>query len=208
MAEAGSNAEGPYQIMSMKEAFYFDDETLSSRSLVSLFQRYRAEERYKALVNMRLSQYCYSQISQPYEAGSAGRLTRFVRSRFARVRFLFYKKFFLYARRNNYRTCGCDISPLARIGKNFWGIFRNVAITAYTVIGRNVYIEANVTIADHKGQYPIVGNNVRIRTGAVIMGGVRIGDDAVIGANSVVTSSVPANTTVIGVPARPVFRTR
>ena len=48
----------------------------------------------------------------------------------------------------------------------------------------------------------LVGNNVWIGYGACILRGVTVGDNAVIGTNSVVTKDVPANAVVGGVPAR------
>jgi len=48
----------------------------------------------------------------------------------------------------------------------------------------------------------IVGANVWIGYGAAILRGVRVGDNSVIGTNSVVTKDVPANAVVGGVPAR------
>jgi acetyltransferase-like isoleucine patch superfamily enzyme len=47
-----------------------------------------------------------------------------------------------------------------------------------------------------------VGNNVWIGYGACILRGVTVGDNAIIGTNSVVTKDVPANAVVGGVPAR------
>jgi acetyltransferase-like isoleucine patch superfamily enzyme len=47
-----------------------------------------------------------------------------------------------------------------------------------------------------------VGSNVWIGYGACILRGVRVGDNAIVGANSVVTRDVPANAVVGGVPAR------
>jgi acetyltransferase-like isoleucine patch superfamily enzyme len=47
-----------------------------------------------------------------------------------------------------------------------------------------------------------VGNNVWIGYGACILRGVRVGDNSVIGTNSVVTKDVPANAVVGGIPAR------
>jgi acetyltransferase-like isoleucine patch superfamily enzyme len=47
-----------------------------------------------------------------------------------------------------------------------------------------------------------VGNNVWIGYGACILRGVRVGDNAIVGTNSVVTRDVPANAVVGGIPAR------
>ena len=47
-----------------------------------------------------------------------------------------------------------------------------------------------------------VGSNVWIGYGACILRGVRVGDNAIIGTNSVVTKDVPANAVVGGVPAK------
>ena len=51
-----------------------------------------------------------------------------------------------------------------------------------------------------------IGDYVRIGTGAKILGPVKIGDFAVIGANAVVTRDVPAGTIVAGVPAKEIRR--
>jgi maltose O-acetyltransferase len=48
-----------------------------------------------------------------------------------------------------------------------------------------------------------IGHNVWIGGGAIILPGVTVGDDAIIGAGSVVTRDVPAGATVVGNPARP-----
>ncbi|MNN96997.1 Maltose O-acetyltransferase [compost metagenome] len=49
-----------------------------------------------------------------------------------------------------------------------------------------------------------IGRNVWIGGGAIVLPGVTIGDDAVVGAGSVVTRDVPAGATVVGNPARAV----
>lgn len=49
---------------------------------------------------------------------------------------------------------------------------------------------------------PVIGNDVWIGEGAMLLGGVRIGDGAIIGAGAVVTKDVPAYAIVCGVPAR------
>ena len=50
----------------------------------------------------------------------------------------------------------------------------------------------------------VIGANVWVGRGAIVLPGVRIGDRAVIGANAVVTHDVPAGAVVGGVPARPI----
>jgi maltose O-acetyltransferase len=52
-----------------------------------------------------------------------------------------------------------------------------------------------------------IGRNVWIGGGAIILPGVTVGDDAIIGAGSVVTRDVPSGITVVGNPARPPSRT-
>lgn len=76
-------------------------------------------------------------------------------------------------------------------------------------IGNNTIICQNVTIGGLKNmkkecQYypPQIGNHVFIGAGAVILGGVKIGDYAVIGANSVVKCDIPPHRTAVGAPAR------
>lgn len=71
-------------------------------------------------------------------------------------------------------------------------------------IGRNCQIWQNVTIgrAHDKGPRPVIGNNVKICTGSVVLGGITIGDNSIIGANAVVVKNVPPNSVVVGNPAK------
>ncbi|MEU4983022.1 sugar O-acetyltransferase [Streptomyces sp. NPDC021969] len=50
----------------------------------------------------------------------------------------------------------------------------------------------------------VIGDNVWLGGGAIVLPGVTIGDNAVIGAGAVVTKDVPANVVAVGNPARPV----
>ncbi len=62
----------------------------------------------------------------------------------------------------------------------------------------------NKTLADGSpSACPIIGDRVDIGANAVLLGPIRIGDDAVIGAGSVVVKDVPPGSVVAGNPARP-----
>jgi serine acetyltransferase len=77
-----------------------------------------------------------------------------------------------------------------------------IAIAGCTEIGRNVTIHQNVTIGMKNGGCPTICDGAKIYTGAVVIGDLRIGEGAVVGANAVVLDDVPDETTVVGVPAR------
>ncbi|GFI54260.1 serine acetyltransferase [Alistipes sp.] len=49
---------------------------------------------------------------------------------------------------------------------------------------------------------PVIGDNVHMHKGAIIYGGITVGDNAEIGANAVVNKPVPDNAVVAGVPAK------
>lgn len=87
----------------------------------------------------------------------------------------------------------------------------NVVVDGRVRIGRNCQINPWVTIGlsdsrrvGFSAEGPTIGDEVRIGTGAKVLGPITIGDHARIGANAVVVDDVPANTTVVGAPARPV----
>jgi serine O-acetyltransferase len=71
-------------------------------------------------------------------------------------------------------------------------------------IGANCYVHQGVTIGwDYRSdRAPIVGDDVFIGAGAVIVGAVTVGDGARIGANAMVLCDVPPGATAVGVPAR------
>lgn len=94
----------------------------------------------------------------------------------------------------------------ATIGSGTWfgcGAL-GVVLHPRTVIGKNCIIAQNVTIGGRVNQpdVPVLGNNVFVGAGAKILGPVKIGDNAKIGANAVVVQDVPSNATAVGIPAR------
>ena len=75
-------------------------------------------------------------------------------------------------------------------------------IIAASRIGSHCSINQQVTIGySGPDSCPTIGNNVKITAGAKVIGAVTIGDNVVVGANAVVVKDVPANCTVVGVPA-------
>lgn len=83
-----------------------------------------------------------------------------------------------------------------------------IVIHEQAKIGRHCLISQQVTIGGRGGRegVPVIGNYVRIGTGAKILGDIKVGDYAVIGANAVVTKDVARGAVVAGVPARELRR--
>jgi len=102
-----------------------------------------------------------------------------------------------------------QIGRRVRIGPGLMIPHGNVVIDGETVIGVDCQINPWVTIGLSNSKRvgfsvrgPTIGDHVRIGTGAKILGPIIVGDYARIGANAVVVDDVPANATVVGMPAR------
>ena len=102
---------------------------------------------------------------------------------------------------------GIEIHPGAKIGRRFFidhGM--GVVIGETAEIGDDVLLYQGVVLGGtslRKGKrHPTIGDRVVIGAGATILGAIEIGDDARIGAGSVVVKSVPDRSSVIGVPGR------
>lgn len=102
---------------------------------------------------------------------------------------------------------GIEIHPGATIGKNlFIDHGMGVVIGETAIIGDNVLLYQGVTLGgtgkECGKRHPTVGNNVVIGAGAKVLGNITVGDNSYVGANAVVIKNVPANATVVGIPAR------
>lgn len=106
---------------------------------------------------------------------------------------------------------GIDIHPGATIGA---GVFidhgTGVVIGGTAIVGDGCTIYQGVTLGGTSLQrikrHPTLASNVTVGSGAAVLGDITIGDNAKIGANSVVVKDVPANATVVGIPGRVVLQ--
>lgn len=98
---------------------------------------------------------------------------------------------------------GADIPLNCNIGGGLLIPHPNgIVIHPHASIGPNCLIFQQVTLGTlAQGGTPVLGGHVDLGAGAKILGNVRIGDHAVVGANAVVLHDVPARAVAVGIPA-------
>ena len=101
---------------------------------------------------------------------------------------------------------GIEIHPAAKLGQRlFIDHGMGVVIGETAEVGDDVVLFHGATLGGrsmrHGKRHPTLGNRVVVGAGAKILGPVRIGDGAQIGANAVVVKDVPAGAVAVGVPA-------
>lgn len=100
---------------------------------------------------------------------------------------------------------GIELPCEVEIGRNFViDHFGGIIISGYAKFGDNCRIRNGVCIGLSRVSdpcAPVIGNNVDIGCGAKLLGRITVGNNVLIGANSVVTRDVPANSIAVGVPA-------
>ena len=93
-----------------------------------------------------------------------------------------------------------------QIGKGTVFAYQALGVVLHkrAVLGEGCRIQQNVTIGGTSGKedVPVLGNRVQVGAGAMVLGPIHVGDNAIIGANAVVTKDIPANAVVAGVPAK------
>lgn len=102
---------------------------------------------------------------------------------------------------------GVEIHPGARIGRRFFidhGM--GVVIGETAEVGDDVMLYHGVTLGgrtrDAGKRHPTLGDGVAVGAGAKILGPITIGEGSVVGANAVVTRDAPADSVLVGVPAK------
>lgn len=104
---------------------------------------------------------------------------------------------------------GVEIHPAARIGREFFiDHGAGVVIGETAVIGDCVTLYQGVTLGGtgfQRGKrHPTLGDNVTVGSGAKLLGPIALGDNAKVGANTVVVEDVPPGATVVGNPGHQV----
>ena len=102
---------------------------------------------------------------------------------------------------------GVEIHPAAKIGR---GVFidhgMGLVIGETAEVGDDVTLYQGVTLGgtgkERGKRHPTLRNGVMVGVGAKVLGNVVIGENSRIGAGAVVIHTVPANSTVVGVPGR------
>lgn len=97
------------------------------------------------------------------------------------------------------RKYGIDISHRTKIGYGLYiGHGGPLIVNNRAIIGNNVNLSQYTTIGINKGQAATIGDNVYLGPSVCVVGGVKIGSNATIGAGSVVTKDIPENATAAG----------
>jgi serine O-acetyltransferase len=98
------------------------------------------------------------------------------------------------------------IPPAAELGEGTWFGYGGMGVVIHkdARLGRRVFVSPQVTVGGRSGhrEVPVIEDDVYIGSGAKVLGPIRIGRGATIGANAVVLADVPAGAVVAGVPAR------
>ena len=89
-----------------------------------------------------------------------------------------------------------------KIGEGFYFAHPYSTVLNAQSIGKNFSCIHCTTIGKKDGIRPVIGDNVTVNCHACIIGDLTVGDNAVIGAGSMVLKDVPANAVVVGNPAR------
>src|SRR5262245_43404225 len=106
---------------------------------------------------------------------------------------------------------GIEIHPGARIGA---GVFidhgMGLVIGETAEVGDNVTLYQGVTLGGtslkREKRHPTLEKNVVVGAGAAVLGALRVGEGARVGAGSVVVADVPPNSVVVGVPGKVIYR--
>lgn len=108
---------------------------------------------------------------------------------------------------------GLEVTPKCEIGPGVFFAHPNGTVVGARRVGCNVTFVQGVMVGAiavgsdfDPAQRPLIGDDVILNAGCKVLGPVEVGSGATVGANSLVIRSVPAGATVLGVPAKLIFR--
>ena len=181
------NINNPYRPSSFKECFLFDESYANPtpKGIFAKLYRLYFNQRYSMTTLMRLSQYFY------HKSRSKKKLKRII-----------YGDLSIYfQRKNQIKNClTCSKNPMIKPGIIFH--HNNVIFTEETIIEENVHIYGNVTLGLKNNKSPIIKKNVKIAGNSMVLGGVVVGEGAIVAPFALVLKDVPPYKIVAGVPAK------
>lgn len=182
-----------------RECFVIDLPESQKKFRLKLILRAIYFHKYGALVSFRLSQRNYWLLLRSESRAKSWNVFSRAHRAYRRLLTGFYERLLLIVFR-------VEISVFAELFPGIVATFDNLGITAGSRVMPAADLHGRVNLVNHRGFCPTICENAILLTGCVIIGGVTVGKGATVGANSVVMSDVPPGATVIGNPAKIVFR--
>ena len=179
---------------SLLEAFYWDEMYGHKKFTARCIAHFILFNRYQALVLIRWQRIWFLRYKNFSSSRSRlfpglGKISKY-------LEILTYKK-------NFSSNGGINYTSTAKVGRYcFITNPMGISIAGDCVIGENVEIHRGANIGEKNGKYPRIGNNVYIGSGAHLLGDIKVGDRAIIGAMSLVINDVGEACVVAGIPAK------
>ena len=179
---------------SLLQAFYYDEMDGVKKFGYLAIRNFLLSPRYQATVLLRWHRILYLRARKYHQR----------KGKFNALFFLIFAYLRQIVDRVNFTfNGGINHSPLARIGRYlFITSPMGISIAGDCVVGEHLIIHRGANLGEKNGKYPRIGKNVVIGASANILGGVKVGDNSVIGAMTLVIKDVDPNTIVAGIPAR------
>lgn len=185
---------GNLECTSLLEAFYWDEMYGHRKFTARCILHFILFNRYQALVLIRWQRIWF--LRHQKFSSSRSRLFRSLGKIINYIEILTHKK-------NFSSNGGINYTSTAKVGRYFFITNpMGVSIAGNSVVGENVEVHRGANIGEKNGKYPRIGNSVYIGSGAHILGDIKVGDRAVIGAMSLVINDVGEACVVAGIPAK------
>lgn len=133
--------------------------------------------------------------------------TKIEKNKDNRLKYNLFRFLCFYWHKHIYYKYSCDITPSCKLGNISFRHPLGIVIGGGAILADGVIIHQNVTLGalrfdpiERRGIMcqQVIGKNTIICAGAKILGDVVIGDNCIVGANSVVTKDIPDNSVVVG----------